>query len=166
MGLAHLLIFPFKPLPCRPNTVCPSLVPGISPLESLSTKAHRSSVPKTTVMSSTPVPVMCSNLSGWLLPRIVMKGHLADPSDTPGATPGATPGRWVVCTCTCVLVRARVCLHMLVHLHTWVLVKSCLTKDLTLLYVPKRCHQGVLQAELARMPTPVAPVPWPKGREG
>lgn len=85
-----------------------------------------------------------------------MKGHLADPSDTPGAT----PGRWVVCA------RARVCLHMLVHLHTWVLVKSCLTKDLAPLYVPKRCHQGVLQAELARMPTPVAPVPWAKEREG
>ena len=56
----------------------------------------------------------------------------------------------------CVLARARVYLRMLVHLHTWVLVKSCFTKDLALLYVPKRCHQGVLQAELARMPTPLA----------
>lgn len=30
-GLAHLLLFPPKPLPCWPSPVCLSLVPEISP---------------------------------------------------------------------------------------------------------------------------------------
>lgn len=45
----------------------------------------------------------------------------------------------------------RVC--VLVCFHVWALVKSCFIKDLALLYVPKRCHHGAQQAELAHMPT-------------
>lgn len=75
-SLAHLLIFPLKPPPCCPSTLHPA--PEISLLVTKH-QMPRSDISKALVTSCTPVPDVCSNLSGWLLPPTVMTGHLANP---------------------------------------------------------------------------------------
>lgn len=64
MGLAHLPILALKLSLVWPSAVCFSLVPEISPTGVTGTQTPRW-CPKAIVMSSTPLPDVCSGLSRW-----------------------------------------------------------------------------------------------------